>query len=55
VKHVTQVICKRLETGDKQIEAQNLYRRLGFQEAEPFYEIPEAFRGMVLFMTLPLA
>lgn len=44
----------RLDTGDKQIEAQSLYRSLGFQEIEPYYELPVEVKKRLLFMELIL-
>jgi ribosomal protein S18 acetylase RimI-like enzyme len=44
-----------LDTGFLQVEAQGLYRSLGFVEIAPYYPIPEAVRGGALFMELPLA
>jgi ribosomal protein S18 acetylase RimI-like enzyme len=45
----------RLDTGFLQVEAQTLYRSLGFREIEPYYPVPEAVRGGALFMELLLA
>lgn len=44
----------RLDTGVKQFEAQALYRSLGFREIPPPFEIPEEFRGQIIFMVLDL-
>jgi GNAT superfamily N-acetyltransferase len=44
-----------LDTGFLQIEAQGLYRSLGFVEIAPYYPVPEAVRGGALFMELQLA
>ena len=43
-----------LDTGYKQVEAQNLYRSLGFVEIRPYYEVPHAIRDMLVFMELKL-
>jgi putative acetyltransferase len=43
-----------LDTGDKQHEAQKLYRSLGFRDIEPYYPVPPAVRGGALFMELSL-
>lgn len=40
----------RLDTGFLQVEAQSLYRSLGFREIEPYYPMPEAVRGGAIFM-----
>ena len=39
----------RLDTGIRQIEAQNLYRSLSFYEIEPDYSLPEDLQGGLLF------
>lgn len=39
-----------LDTGPKQIEAQTLYRKLGFRPAEPYYEMPSELRSWLIFM-----
>lgn len=43
-----------LDTGPKQLEAQTLYRKLGFGEAEPYYEMSAELRGWLVFMELDL-
>ena len=43
-----------LDTGCKQIEAQSLYRRLGFVVIKPYYEVSEEERNMLNFMELML-
>jgi GNAT superfamily N-acetyltransferase len=43
-----------LDTSIRQAEAQALYRRLGFQDIAPYYELPEALRNWLVFMELPL-
>jgi putative acetyltransferase len=44
----------RLDTSVRQSEAQVLYRRLGFQEIAPYYELPEELSNWLVFMELPL-
>jgi GNAT superfamily N-acetyltransferase len=44
-----------LDTGFLQIEAQNLYRSLGFTQISPYYPIPDATRSTALFMELQLS
>ena len=44
-----------LDTGPKQIEAQTLYRKLGFRPAEPYYEMPPELRSWLIFMERDLA
>lgn len=44
----------RLDTGIRQVEAQNLYRSLGFKEIEPSFPLPEELRGGLLFFELAL-
>ena len=44
----------RLDTSIRQAEAQGLYRRLGFREVAPYYELTEDLRNWLVFMELPL-
>jgi putative acetyltransferase len=44
----------RLDTSVRQAEANGLYRRLGFQTTEPYYELPEDVRNWLIFMELKL-
>jgi GNAT superfamily N-acetyltransferase len=44
----------RLDTSVRQAEANGLYRRLGFQTIEPYYELPEDVRKWLVFMELKL-
>jgi len=44
----------RLDTSVRQDEANGLYRRLGFQTIEPYYELPEEVRNWRVFMELKL-
>ena len=44
----------RLDTSVRQDEANGLYRRLGFQTIEPYYELPEDLRNWLVFMELKL-
>ena len=46
--------CMRLDTGRKQVEAQSLYRSLGFKEIKPYYELPEKLQNWLVFMELKL-
>lgn len=41
-----------LDTGPKQVEAQTLYRSLGFVECEPYYDLPQHLRDWLVFMQL---
>jgi GNAT superfamily N-acetyltransferase len=43
-----------LDTSIRQAEAQALYRRLGFRDSEPYYELPDDLRRWLVFMELPL-
>lgn len=43
-----------LDTSFRQTEAQALYRRLGFQEIEPYYSLPDRLRNWLVFMALDL-
>ena len=44
-----------LDTGPKQVEAQGLYRRLGFRNAQPYYGMSPELRNWLVFMELDLA
>lgn len=39
-----------LDTGPRQREAQGLYRKLGFAQTEPYYELPQHLRDWPVFM-----
>ena len=43
-----------LDTSIRQVEAQTLYRRLGFRDIAPYYDLPESLRNWLVFMELPL-
>ncbi|KGM46672.1 GNAT family N-acetyltransferase [Pseudooceanicola atlanticus] len=43
-----------LDTGPKQHEAQSLYRRLGFVETAPYYDLEDEMRSWLVFMELKL-
>jgi ribosomal protein S18 acetylase RimI-like enzyme len=44
----------RLDTSHGQVAAIRLYRSLGFQEIEPYYDAPPEVRDSLTFMELPL-
>jgi GNAT superfamily N-acetyltransferase len=44
-----------LDTGPEQVEAQSIYRKLGFQDAEPYYEMSPELRAWLVFMELDLS
>ena len=44
----------RLDTGPAQVEAQTLYRKLGFRDAEPYYDMTPELRDWLVFMELDL-
>jgi putative acetyltransferase len=44
----------RLDTSVRQAEANGLYRRLGFQTIEPYYDLPANVRDWLVFMELKL-
>lgn len=43
-----------LDTGPKQVEAQALYRRLGFRDCGPYYDLPPHLREWLVFMEVDL-
>jgi GNAT superfamily N-acetyltransferase len=43
-----------LDTGPAQSEAQGLYRRLGFRDTGPYYELTPQLRDWLVFMELDL-
>jgi ketosteroid isomerase-like protein/GNAT superfamily N-acetyltransferase len=45
----------RLDTSIRQDEARALYRRMGFRDIEPYYELPPELRDWLVFMELALA
>jgi ribosomal protein S18 acetylase RimI-like enzyme len=44
-----------LDTGPRQVEAQTLYRKLGFRDAEPYYDMSPQLRDWLVFMERNLA
>ena len=44
----------RLDTSMRQAEAVGLYRRLGFHDIEPYYDLPAPLRNWLVFMERPL-
>lgn len=44
-----------LDTGPAQREAQGLYRKLGFRDVEPYYELSPRLRDWLVFMELDLS
>jgi putative acetyltransferase len=43
-----------LDTSIRQAEAQALYRRLGFRDIQPYYDLPPDLGSWLVFMELPL-
>jgi putative acetyltransferase len=46
--------CMLLDTSIRQAEAQALYRRLGFRDIAPYYDLPDPLRNWLVFMELAL-
>ena len=44
----------RLDTSIRQLEAQTLYRSLGFERTTPYYELPDRLKNWLVFMELKL-
>ncbi|OJA32534.1 hypothetical protein BGV62_05800 [Burkholderia ubonensis] len=44
----------RLDTGPKSIEAQAIYRKLGFKDIAPYYELDDQMKNWLVFMELTL-
>lgn len=44
----------KLETGIRQVAAQRLYERLGFQDVEPYYPVSDTLRPLARFMVIRL-
>jgi putative acetyltransferase len=44
-----------LDTGPLQVEAQTLYRKLGFHDVPPYYELSPELRDWLVFMELDLS
>ena len=44
----------RLDTSIRQAEATGLYRRLGFREVAPYYDLTDELRNWLIFMELTL-
>jgi putative acetyltransferase len=44
----------RLDTGAGKIEAQSLYRSMGFRTIPPYYDLPDDLRAWLVFMELDL-
>jgi GNAT superfamily N-acetyltransferase len=44
----------RLDTSVRQVEAQQLYAKLGFRKIDPYYELPPVVRNWLVFMEVTL-
>ena len=51
---VTGYVWMRLDTSWRQVEAQRLYQSLGFQQIDPYYELPENLKTWLVFFELKL-
>lgn len=47
-------VTMRLDTGPAQREAQGLYRKMGFEEIPPYYDLADDLRDWLIFMELDL-
>ncbi len=56
IKEARQIGYKimRLDTGDRQPEAQSLYRKIGFKPIGAYYDLPDEIRKFLVFMELNL-
>ena len=55
MKHVSLATCGCVSIlAWRQIEAQRLYQSLGFQQIEPYYELPENLKAWLVFFELRL-
>lgn len=43
-----------LDTSFRQKEAQHLYKKIGFQPIEPYYDLPDELKNWLVFMALEL-
>ena len=43
-----------LDTGPRQVEAQGLYRALGFRDTGPYYEMSPELEDWLVFMEIDL-
>ena len=44
----------RLDSGPNSVEAQDIYRKLGFSEIEPYYDVDDQMKDWLTFMELAL-
>jgi putative acetyltransferase len=44
----------KLDTSFRQLEAQQLYKSIGFKTCNPYYDLPERLRNWLVFMELDL-
>jgi hypothetical protein len=43
-----------LDTSFRQAEALALYRRIGFRDIAPYYDLPDALRSWLVFLEMSL-
>lgn len=44
----------KLDTSFRQVEAQKLYQRIGFNVTKPYYELPKKLEDWLVFMEMKL-
>jgi GNAT superfamily N-acetyltransferase len=47
-------LSMKLDTSIRQVEAQGLYKNMGFRQIDPYYELPKKIENWLVFMELKL-